>query len=77
MTQKCEEILAKVCQMPVDARVDVACAIWERLINENVPIELTEVQMMEFDRRLAHHDVNPMRRRTWEEFEAEQLRKFN
>jgi putative addiction module component (TIGR02574 family) len=62
----------EILQMSVDERIELACAIWDS-IAENAPIELTEAQKRELDRRLANRKANPGDRRPWEEFKAEML----
>ena len=64
----------EILQLSVDERIELACAIWDS-IPEDAPIELTEAQKRELDRRLANRKANPNDRRPWEEFKAEMLGK--
>jgi putative addiction module component (TIGR02574 family) len=64
----------EILQLSVDERIELACAIWDS-ISENAPIELTEAQKRELDRRLADREANPDDRRPWEEIRDELLRK--
>ena len=64
----------EILQLSVDERIELACAIWDS-IPANAPIELTEAQKRDLDRRLANRKANPNDRRPWEEFKAEMLGK--
>lgn len=62
-------------QLSVDERIELVSAIWDSVAEDNAPIQLTEGQKRDLDRRLADRKANPDDRRPWEQFEAEMLGK--
>ena len=63
----------EILQMSVAERIELANAIWDSAVEEDQPIQLTEAQKREIDRRLADREANPNDRISWEEFKAELL----
>lgn len=59
-----------------DERVELAHAILESVDAETDPLQLTEAQKREIDRRLAEHAANPGSAIPWEQIKAEALARF-
>jgi putative addiction module component (TIGR02574 family) len=52
-------ILAEVGKLPVEAQVGLVQRIWDNIAESNLPLELTEEQIAELERRSAELDANP------------------
>jgi putative addiction module component (TIGR02574 family) len=61
---------ADVTAMTIDERIALVQAIWDSIAAETDPIDLTEPQKRELDRRIAELDANPQNVLTWEEIKA-------
>ncbi len=59
--------LPEINKLSVSERLDLLENIWESLSLEDAVPELTDAQKLEVDKRLAAHDANPSRSRSWAE----------
>jgi putative addiction module component (TIGR02574 family) len=59
--------MPEIQKLSVSERLDLLENIWESLTLEDAVPELTDVQKLEIDRRLAAHDADPSRGRSWVE----------
>jgi putative addiction module component (TIGR02574 family) len=55
--------------LPVAERLTLVEQIWDSIAEDNEPIELTDAQKAELDRRLAAHEASPESGSSWEEVE--------
>jgi putative addiction module component (TIGR02574 family) len=62
--------LAYITAMTINERIALVHAIWDSIAAEMDPVQLTEPQKRELDRRIAELDANPQNVRTWEEIKA-------
>jgi putative addiction module component (TIGR02574 family) len=69
-------VLPEILQMSEADQIELANAIWDSVVDENEPIQLTEAQKRLIDERLEDRKANPEDRRPWGEFEAEMLGKY-
>ena len=61
---------SEILQLPVAERVHLVEAIWDSIVEDEASFELTDAQKEELDRRLARHQENPRRGKTWDEIVA-------
>jgi putative addiction module component (TIGR02574 family) len=66
-------LLPDILQLSVAERIQLAGAIWESIDADDQPIQLTEAQKREIDRRLADRAANPGAGESWESIKAELL----
>lgn len=66
-------VLPEILQMSEADRIELAHAIWDSVVDDNEPIQLTEAQKRLIDQRLADRKANPDDRIPWEVFKAEML----
>jgi putative addiction module component (TIGR02574 family) len=59
--------MPEIQKLSVSERLDLLENIWESLTLEDAVPELTDQQKLEIDKRLAAHDANPSRGRSWSE----------
>jgi putative addiction module component (TIGR02574 family) len=59
-------LLREVDSWPVEERIRLVEAVWNRLLDAGTEPELTEAQRAELDRRIAALDANPDDVVTWE-----------
>jgi putative addiction module component (TIGR02574 family) len=59
--------MPEIQKLSVSKRLDLLENIWESLTLEDAVPELTDQQKLEIDRRIAAHDANPSRSRSWSE----------
>ena len=64
----------EVFQLPVAKRIELVGAIWDS-IAEDAPIQLTEAQQRELDRRLDALESDPRPGKSWEQLKSELLSK--
>ena len=57
-------------ELSVEERLELVGEIWDSIIEETDPCELTDDQKTELDRRLAAHKDNPKAGSTWAEVKA-------
>jgi putative addiction module component (TIGR02574 family) len=65
-------LTAEILQLSVAERIALANAIWDS-VDENQPIQLTEAQKRELDRRLDELENDPRPGKSWEQLKAELL----
>jgi len=71
-----QTVLTTVESWPVEDRLQLMAAIWERLIDQGYKPELTQEMKAELDRRLDALDKNPETVTPWEVVEARALERF-
>ena len=60
-------ILTEIGKLPVDDQVVLVQRIWDRIADSDTPLELTDAQKAELNRRSAELDANPDMAIPWEE----------
>ncbi len=60
-------ILTEVEKLPIDDQVELVQQIWNRIVDSDARIELTDAQKAEISRRSAELDANPDIAVPWEE----------
>ena len=58
---------SEIRDLSVEERLELVGEIWDSIIEETDPCELTDEQRTELDRRLAAHKDNPKAGSTWAE----------
>ena len=61
---------SEIRELTVEERLELVGEIWDSIIEETDPCELTDEQKSELDRRLAAHNENPKAGSTWPEVKA-------
>ena len=67
--------LAEIPTMNVEDRLRLIQAVWDSLVDEDAPIELSEAQKSDLQRRCAELDTSPENVLTWEQIKAHIKRK--
>ena len=62
--------LAEVLQLPVSERIRIVAAIWDSIVDSPEPVELSDEQKAELDRRLEALEKNPDEGSSWAEVRA-------
>ncbi len=62
--------LTEIKSMSVDDRIHLIQAIWETIVEDQAPPELSEAQKKELSRRIAELDADPNNVLTWEQIKA-------
>jgi putative addiction module component (TIGR02574 family) len=70
-----QTVVNEVGSWPVEDRLRLMEEIWEGLLDQGYEPELTEMQKVELDRRLADDDAAPDDVVSWEEVKADALRR--
>jgi putative addiction module component (TIGR02574 family) len=60
-------ILTQIDKLPVEERVVLVQRVWDSIADSDTPLELTDAQKAEIDRRSAELDANPDIAIPWEE----------
>ena len=68
-----EMLLSEVDRWPVEDRVRLVQAVWDRLVDQGHEPDLNDELKAELDRRLEAHRLNPRAAIPWERVEAEAL----
>ena len=63
-------VLKEVDSWPVEDRLRLMEAMWDRMVEDGYEPELTEAQKAELERRMAELDENPGIAIPWEEVQA-------
>jgi len=71
-----QTVLTTVDSWPVEDRIRLMEAIWDRLIDQGYEPELTQEMKAELDRRLDALDKKPEAVTPWEVVEARALERF-
>ncbi len=59
-------ILTEIGKLPVEDQVVLVQQIWDNIAESDTPLDLTESQKAELDRRCAELDANPDMAVSWE-----------
>ena len=62
--------LTEIKSMSVDDRIHLIQAIWETIVEDQAPPELSEAQKQELSRRIAELDADPNNVLTWEQIKV-------
>lgn len=68
-----QAILNEFDSWPIDDRVRLVRALWDRLVDEGVESELTEEMKVELDRRIEELDRDPDAGVPWEKVKAKAI----
>ncbi len=68
------ELAEQIKKLSVSERIVLVEEIWDSIAADKEPIELTQEQKDELDRRSEWFRQNPGQGRTWEEIKAEHLK---
>ncbi|MFI5455002.1 MAG: addiction module protein [Isosphaerales bacterium] len=71
-----QTVLTTVDSWPVEDRLQLMAAIWDRLIDQGYEPELTHEMKAELDRRLDTLDEKPEAVTPWEVVEARAMERF-
>ena len=71
-----ETVLGEVESWPVDERIRLAQAVWDRLADQGHEPELSDELKAELDRRIEEMDRNPDSGIPWEVVKARLLARF-
>lgn len=63
-------ILREVASWPIDERIELVEAVWDRIVDSGDHCEPTGAQKADLDRRLAELDAAPDDVLTWDEITA-------
>jgi putative addiction module component (TIGR02574 family) len=63
-------IMREVDGWPVDDRIHLVQAIWDRIVESGEEVDLTDAQKADLDRRLAELDAAPHEILHWDEITA-------
>ena len=61
---------SEIRELSIEQRLELVGEIWDSIIEETDPSELTDEQKTELDRRLAAHENNPKAGAPWAEVKA-------
>jgi putative addiction module component (TIGR02574 family) len=64
-------ILAQVTMLSIEERIELVQAIWDSIPAEQAPVDLSEAQKHELDRRIAKLNANPGNILTWEQIKMQ------
>jgi putative addiction module component (TIGR02574 family) len=62
-----EEMSKGIMKLSVAERILLVEEIWDNIVVEQEPLELTEAQRLELDRRLAAYQASPEDGSSWED----------
>jgi putative addiction module component (TIGR02574 family) len=63
------QLLAEIERLPVADRLVLVQEIWDRIVESNAVLPLTEAQKDELDRRIAELEAHPESAIPWEQVE--------